>query len=89
MRCRIFNADGISAIVCGDRPRRRCDICDRSASGPREQLRDGTRFDGCTTCRGRIAMARTRRENGYPPIDREWFVDAERKIRASLAGARS
>ena len=34
-------------------------------------------------------MARTRRENGYPPIDREWFVDAERKIRASLAGARS
>jgi hypothetical protein len=33
-------------------------------------------------------MARKRRDAGYPPIDREWFLEAERRIRASLAGAR-
>jgi hypothetical protein len=33
-------------------------------------------------------MARKRRESGLVPVDRDWFLEAERRIRASLAGAR-
>lgn len=90
MTCRTYRDDAgqVVAIVCGARPRRICDICDRPASGPPEHLRDGTRFDGCSRCRGRVVMARRRRVLGQPPLDSEWCRLAETRIRESLAGIR-
>lgn len=74
--------------------RRICDICDRSASGAKEQLRvrDGAReslvpFDVCVRCRERVRAAR----GGHRAADwndRPWVTWAAERITESLAGKR-